>query len=172
MLKVAGMLAIVPFERVSEITAPPIGAAVFSVTVQVHEFPPVTEVGESDTFAMFADTTERTVETDAPLTVAVTVVVADPVTTPDTTLKLTEVFPPGTVTVAGTLAAAVFELVRLTTEPADGAATSSFTVPTVVFPPVTVLGLKEMLAACGARIVRAAVPTLEPRVAEIVVVVV
>jgi hypothetical protein len=64
-------------------------------------------------------------------------------TVPEVTAKVTEVALCGTVTVAGTLAAEVFELATDTTAPPDGAAAVSVTVPVPDCPLTTVLGETE-----------------------------
>ena len=53
------------------------------------------------------------------------------------------VAPAATVTLAGTLAAAVLLLESVTSAPPDGAAPLSVTVPVEEFPPVTLVGLSE-----------------------------
>jgi hypothetical protein len=64
-------------------------------------------------------------------------------TLPEVTVKVTEVAPCGTVTVAGTPAAEVFELATDTTAPPDGAAAVSVTVPVPDCPLTMVLGETE-----------------------------
>ena len=56
------------------------------------------------------------------------------------TLKVVEIAPPGTVTVAGTVALAGLLLARLTIRPPGGATLVSVTVPTELVPPTTVDG--------------------------------
>jgi len=72
------------------------------------------------------------------------------------TVKVAEVAPEGTVTEAGTVAAALL-LVRLTTKPAVGAALEIVTVPVDETLPTTVVGLGESAATVGAVIDRVAV---------------
>ncbi len=67
------------------------------------------------------------------------VTAVEPVTTLVLTVKLAEVLPALTVTVAGTVATPVLLLDKLTTASLVGAALS-VTVPVEVFPPTTVLG--------------------------------
>jgi hypothetical protein len=64
-------------------------------------------------------------------------------TVPEVTAKVTEVAPCGTVTVAGTLAAEIFELATDTTAPPDGAAAVRVTVPVPDCPLTMVLGETE-----------------------------
>jgi len=59
------------------------------------------------------------------------------------TVKVFEVSPAGTVTFAGTVAALVFELVRETTAPPEGAALARVTVPVEELPPSTLVGERE-----------------------------
>src|SRR5260370_6779436 len=58
------------------------------------------------------------------------------------TVNVALLAPAGTVTVAGTVAAAVLLLVRLTTAPPLGAGPLSVTVPVEGFPPVTLTGFR------------------------------
>jgi hypothetical protein len=62
------------------------------------------------------------------------------------------VAPEATVTLAGTVAAAVLLLVRVTTAPVAGAAALSVTVPCEGFPPTTLVGFKvtEVTTAAAA----------------------
>jgi hypothetical protein len=87
--------------------------------------------------------------------VAVKVAVVDELTVPAVTVNVTEVDPPGTVTLEGTLAAAVLELASDTTTPPVPAAVVRVTVPAPVCPLTIVLGLTETLlrAAGGGLIV-------------------
>jgi hypothetical protein len=56
------------------------------------------------------------------------------------TAKVVLLAPPGMLTLAGTVAAAVLLLERVTTAPEDGAAALSVTVPWEVLPPTTLVG--------------------------------
>ena len=58
-------------------------------------------------------------------------------------MNVAEVAPAGTVTLAGTVAAAVLPLVRVTDAPPVGAAPVKRTVPVELFPPTTLVGLSE-----------------------------
>ena len=64
-------------------------------------------------------------------------------------VKLALVVPPGTVTLAGTLAVRGRLLPRLTPTPPAGAALDSLTVPVAVVPPVTLVGLTVMAVNAG-----------------------
>ena len=68
-------------------------------------------------------------------------------TTEVATLKVAVVWPEATVTEAGTVAAAVLLLVRVTTRPPAGAAWLRVTVPVELLPPMTVPGLTETEAS-------------------------
>src|SRR5262245_28581544 len=63
--------------------------------------------------------------------------------------KLAVRAPAGTVTLAGTLAAAGWELARLTSVPPAAAGASRVTMPATGFPPVTVPGLRVTSIALG-----------------------
>src|SRR3989441_11698504 len=74
------------------------------------------------------------------------------------------VAPAGTVTVAGTVAAAVLSLDSVTCAPPVGAGPSSVAVPVELLPPVTVVGLTPSEERAAARFtVRAAVRGSERR---------
>ena len=77
------------------------------------------------------------------------------------TVKVTDIAPAGTLTLAGTVAMLVFALVRVTTTPPAGAGPLSVTVPVVVPPPLTVLGLRVSWPIPGGRTDRVAL-LLEP----------
>lgn len=74
------------------------------------------------------------------------------------TLKLALLAPAATVTLAGTLAAAVLLLESVTTAPPEGAAAVKLAVPVEALPPTTLLGftdtedkLAAAVAACGSK---------------------
>jgi hypothetical protein len=71
------------------------------------------------------------------------------VTLPAITENVAEVKPCGTVTEAGTLAAAEFELESDTTAPPELAAEVRVTAPVPGWPPTIVLGLTETLLSAG-----------------------
>lgn len=75
--------------------------------------------------------------------VAVMVDDVDDVTVCVVTVKVRLVVPAATVTLAGTVAAAVLLLESATTRPPDGAADDSVTVPVDDVPPVTLVGLSD-----------------------------
>jgi hypothetical protein len=156
----AGTWAAAVFELVRVTTTPPAGAAPLSVTVPVEEAPPMTEVGLR--LRPLRAAAGVTVKVAVRLTllyaaVIVTAVVED--TLPVVAVKVVVVAPAATVTDAGTWAAAVFELVRVTTAPPVGAGLSRVTVPVEEAPPMTEVGvtLTPLKAATGAVTVRVAV---------------
>jgi hypothetical protein len=87
--------------------------------------------------------------------------------TVDTT-NVALVAPAATITLAGTVAAAVLLLDKLTTTPPAGAAPVSLTVAVDVFPPVTVVGFSVIVESAAGLTVRAAVFVTSPYTAEMV----
>jgi hypothetical protein len=138
----AGTVATEVLPLVSVTTVPPVGAAPLNVTVPVEDVPEVTDVGLNVT-----DDTETggaTVSTALwllPEAAAVMVTAVDVATVRVVTVKVVLVLPAGTVTLAGTVAAAVLPLVSVTTVPPVGAAPLNVTVPVEVAPEVTDVGL-------------------------------
>lgn len=124
--------------------APPEGAPAVSVTVPVELLPPPTLVGfrvseesvTEDAGLMVRDTCCELLPSVAVM-VAVVVFVTDVVVT----VKVADVEPEGTVTLLGMLAEELL-LLKLTTEPPEGAAALRMTVPVELLPPVTLLGLR------------------------------
>jgi len=84
------------------------------------------------------------------------------------TVNVAVVAPAATVTVAGTVAAAVLLLLRVTTAPPVGAGPFSVTVPVDELPPVTDVGFKLTELGAGALTASAAVCVVLLYVAEIV----
>lgn len=142
----AGTVAAVELSE-SDTTAPPEGAAALKVTVPVEELPPWTVAGDSDRAegvgagggAALPFTVSVAVR-ETPLAEAVMVVPLVAAATRVETGKVVLVNPPGTVAVAGTVAAAVFELESETTRPPAGAPTVRKMVPVALLPPSTVAG--------------------------------
>ena len=132
---------------------PPAGAAVVRRTVPCEAVPPVTVVGLTDTVESdvdgVADVTVSVALAVAPSYVALMVAGVDAVTLVVLIEKVPLVDPAGTVTLAGTVAAAAL-LARVTTASPIGAAEVSVTVPTEAVPPITLAGLKETALAAGA----------------------
>jgi len=123
-------------------TAPAGGAAPLRVTVPVELLPPTTEVGDRVTEDKDADATVSVAFVLVPRVAVTTEVVVE--ATPNVvTVKVADVLPAETVTLAGTLAAAVLLLVRLTETPPVGAAAFSRTVPVELLPPTTLVGFSD-----------------------------
>jgi len=122
--------------------SPPAGAALVSVTVPCEAVPPVTLVGFTDTAESEAggdtvNTALRVAPPNVPLTVADVEALTDFVLT----VNVAVVAPAATVTLAGTVAAAVLLLESDTTAPPLGAAALKVTVPVEEVPPTTLVGL-------------------------------
>jgi hypothetical protein len=137
----AGTVAEVVLLLDSVTKAPPVGAALPSVTVPVLDVPPATVVGLNVTEVSVGGFTVS-VAVCVPLYVAEMVSAVVLPTALVVIAKVAVVAPAATVTLAGTVAAAVLLLDRVTTAPPVGAALLRVTVPVVEVPPVTVAGLK------------------------------
>jgi hypothetical protein len=140
-------------ELVSVTTTPPAGAAPLSVTVPVTPAPPTTDAGFtvtvlSDTVATAGFTVSAAVFETAPF-VAVIVTAVTAVTVDVVTVNVAVVAPAATVTLAGTVAAALLD-VSVTTMPPAGAADNKVTVPVLDVPPVTDVGFKATVLSTGA----------------------
>lgn len=139
----------------SETTIPPVGALLDNVTVPVELLLPTTLDGATET-----DASRPASTANAPVTldVGVLAVMTTPVSV-DTafvfTVKIASCEPAGTVTVAGTVAAASLES-KLTTRPPVGALVSRLTIPVAVLPPATPAGEMVMTETRGAVTVRSA----------------
>ena len=132
----------------------PEGAALVNVTVPVDELPPVIVAGltltdESAAVLPPEAVTERiTVRVTPPCDAEI----ADELlklTALVETVKVALVAPAATVTAAGTVAVAVFELLSATEAPPAGAAADSVTVPVDGLPPATVVGLSVSVESVG-----------------------
>lgn len=151
---VAATVAAAVFELVRETTRPPGGAAPpLRKMVPVTLWPPVTVAGESPredgTTGGGGGVTVSAVLLVAPK-VPVMVTDVDAVTDTVLTVKVTLVAPAGTVTLAGTLAAAELSE-SVTTAPPVGAAAVKMAVPCEVSPPTTSVGLSVIVeSAAGA----------------------
>jgi hypothetical protein len=142
----------------NEITAPPLGAWLLSVTVPVTDVPPATSTGltDRDDSSVVAVILSAAVLL-TPLYAAVIVAVAAVVPVVVVTAKVAVVLPAATVTEAGTTAAALL-LDNATETPPLGAAALSVIVPVEEVPRATLVGFRETLAsAAGAVMVRVAV---------------
>jgi hypothetical protein len=143
-------------------TAPPAGAAPLKVTVPVELFPPTTEVGFLAIDESVAALTVRAVVRAMPyVPVIVTDVLA--VTGVVVMVNVALVDPAAIVTLAGTCAAAVLLLCKVTSAPPAGAAPFKVTVPVEFAPPTTDVGLLEIEERVATLTVSVAV-RLAPRV--------
>ena len=131
------------------------------VTVPVLFVPPLTLVG----FKVSAETTRTGLTVmvaalDTPLRVAVIVKEDAAVTVRVVIVKVADVAPAATVTLAGTVPMVVDEDARVTTAPPVGAALVNTTVPVTVLPPVTAATLVVRVdkTAAGGVTVMVAVP--------------
>jgi hypothetical protein len=143
-------------------TYPPAGAGPLSVRVPVVVFPPETFAGAIVRLSTVGAVTVSGAEKVAPLTAAVTFTVACVWTGRLVTVNVPVVELAGTVTVAGTLPAAVLSTERLTTNPAAPAADARFTVPVDKDPPTTDVGFNEIPVSTGGLTVKVAVWGVEP----------
>lgn len=140
----AGTTALVELD-VNVTIDPPVPACPVSVTVPIEGFPPRTEAGAIETLSSEAGVIVRLAVADWSLEVAVItaeVLAATPVVV---IVNVAVVAPLGTVTNAGTTAAALL-LRRSTSAPLVGAGWERVTVPVDVFPPTTVAGLTVRLS--------------------------
>ncbi len=142
-----GTVAAEVFELERDTVTPPVPAASVSVTVPVPVAPLAIVLGLTDTLlsaagggVMAIPKVASTVEYEA-----VKVTGVEVLTVPAVTVNVVEVDPCGIVTLDGTLAAAVLELLSDTTAPPLPAAAVSVTVPVAVCPPEIVAGLTETL---------------------------
>jgi hypothetical protein len=106
----------------------------------VEGFPPMTLAGASVTLDSAAGVTVSAAVFVTPAATPVIVTEIDEATPRVVTANVAEVVPTGTLTLAGTVAAAVLELVSVTVSPPVGAKPSSVTVPVEGFPPTTLAG--------------------------------
>jgi hypothetical protein len=158
--------------------APPEGAAPDSVTVPVELFRPLTLVGfsvrEERVTLPLAGLMVRDACCELLPSVALITAIVVLVTEVVVTVKFADVEPDGTVTLPGTLADELL-LLKLTTEPPEGAAELNVTVPVELFPPTTLVGFnvtEEMVGPLLAGLmVSEACCELLPSVAVIVAVV-
>jgi hypothetical protein len=152
----AGTVAAAVLLLESVTTAPPVGAAAFSVTFPVDPVPPVTLVGFTETEEITGGFTVSEVFW-LPLYVPVRVTCVAVPTEKVVTGKLAELAPAVTVTLVGTVAAEVLLLASVTTAPPAGAAALRFTVPVDPVPPGTLVGLTKTEEITGGFTVRTAV---------------
>jgi len=136
----AGTVAAAVLLLDSVTTAPAGEALPVSVTVPVELVPETTAVGLTATEEIAAGLTVRVGLKLTPSREAVIDTVAVEATPNVVTVKVAEVAPEATVTVAGTVAAAVLELVRPTIAPPGAAGVESVTVPVELVPAMTLVG--------------------------------
>jgi hypothetical protein len=146
----AGTVAAVVFELESDTTTPPLPAAKVRLTVPVPDWPLTIVPGLTDKLARAgAGLTVRPTVALAPEYEAIKVTGVEALTVRAVTANVAEVDPWGTVTLEGTLAAVVLELVKeIVTPPVPAAAVMS-TVAVPAWPLTIVLGLTEMLASAA-----------------------
>ena len=158
-------------ELVSVTTTPPAGAAPLRVTVPVTPAPPTTDAGFTDTdlseTEAAAGFTVSAAVFETPPLFAVIVTAVTAVTVVVVTLNVAVVDPAATVTLAGTVAAALLDA-SVTTIPPTGAADVNVTVPVLAVPPVTDVGFNATVLSTGAVIPRDADWLTPPSVAVIV----
>lgn len=107
------------------IIVPPVGAGPLIVTVPVVDAPPTSDVELRLSAVKVGALIAKEPDEVEPLSVAAIVEVVLALTATVVIVKDATVWPAGTVTVAGTVAAAVFEEDRLTTVPPVGAGVES-----------------------------------------------
>ena len=153
----AGTVATLVLALERATTAPPLGAALVSVTVPCEVLPPVTVVGLSVREDKLAGgggagtgvTTSVAVRV-TPLNVAEMVTLLVAATETVLIENVAVVAPAATVTLAGVEATAEALLESVTTAPPVGAALLRVTVPCEELPPTTVAGLRESDERVGA----------------------
>lgn len=137
----------------SETTAPLGGAAALRVSVPVLGLPPVTVLGLSVSDVKEATDTVSVVVLVAPYD-ADRVTDVEDATPLVVMVKVAVLAPAAIVTLAGTCAADVLLLLRVTTAPPDGVGPLSVTVPVELLPPTTDVGLLVIDDSVGALTVR------------------
>ena len=135
---------------------PPVGAAPEIVTVPVEEAGCVTLVGLSASFDIVGGFTVRVALWGMPFVEAEIEAGVDTPTGVVVMVKVADVSPPATMTLVGTVAAALL-LARVTVNPPVGACVSILTVPVDVAPPITVPGASVTDATFGGVISKAPV---------------
>jgi hypothetical protein len=142
----AGTVARLVSELARVTTAPPVGAGPFSVTVPVRAVPPPTlaaAVTPTRTTEFVTARDEAAVRPPAEAEMSTDVGAA---TAAVETVKVAVFVAAATVTLAGTVATAVFELASVTTVPPAGAFPSRVTVPVAEAPPTRLFRLMESSA--------------------------
>jgi hypothetical protein len=171
MVTAAGTCAADVLPLLNVTTAPAVGAAPLRVTVPVELLPPTTEVGDRVTEDKDAAVTVSAAFVLVPRVAVMTEVVVE--ATPNVvTVKVADVLPANTITLAGTLAAVVLLLVRLTETPPVGAAAFSCTVPVELLPPTRLVGFSDTEDTLNAGFTVSVAFALTPEVAVMLTVVV
>ena len=134
-----------PLESVT--TTPPAVAGAVNVTVPVEEEPPTTERGTRLRFERVGlpEFTVNVADLDTPPALAVMTEELLPAVEPAWIVNVALVSPPATVTLSGTVAAVAFPLESATTSPPAGAGPVRVTVPVLVEPSTTAVGLRLRL---------------------------
>lgn len=162
----AGTVAFVVSELVSATLIPPGFALPFSVTVPVEGAPATRDVGLRTTEAMSAGLTVMFAVAAICCFTAEIVTGVAAATPSVVTVNVADEAPAGTVTEAGTVAAAMFELERKTGTPPAGAAAEIVTAPVTSLPPTMVVGASVRPVGRGAVVVSDAFAKEAPRAAE------
>ena len=130
-------------------TSPPLGAGPLSVTVPVDKVPPVTDAGDTDKLVGTGGVTVRVAEDDEDPCMAVIFADTKAATGDVVMVKLAEVAPAATVTLAGKTAKELLDDSPITV-PLAGATPLSVTTPVDGFPPTTEFGETVTLTNSGA----------------------
>lgn len=147
----AGTVAtdVLPLE--SATTTPPAVAGAVNVTVPVEDAPPTTERGLRLRLERVGllEFTVKVTDLDTPPAVAVMTEELVPAVVPAWIVNVALVAPPATVTLSGTVAAVALPFVSDTTSPPAGAGAVKVTVPVLVEPSTTVVGLRLNVESAG-----------------------
>jgi hypothetical protein len=167
----AGTVASVVLELVRATVAPPVGAGPFNVTVAVGVWPRGT-LGRSSAVenAWIEGVTVCVAVFEVPPDVAVIVTFVFVATVNVVTMKVVDAAPAGTVTLAGTVAAAVFELVSATMVPPGAPKPFIAIVAVEVEEPKAVDGARATESGIGTAEVVSVAVRLRPTFAAVIVV--
>lgn len=153
----AGTVATEVLELVSVTSAPPAAALPVSVTVPVDELLPTTAVGESVREESAAGVTVSVAVLVTPAATPVMVAEVEDATPSVVTVNVAVLALAATVTLAGTVAAAVLELESVTARPPVAAFPVSVTVAVEGLPPTTLAGTSVTLVKAAGVTVSVAV---------------